>query len=220
MNTTWVVIAAYNEERRLSRVLERVKNHAQHIVVVDDGSKDKTAAIAKKHNVILLEHDANRGKGAAARTGCDYALEHGAQQIILLDADGQHEPQDIPRFLDALEGNDIVFSYRTYDKHMPFVYRFGNSVINLATGMLFGIWLRDTQSGYRAMTADAYRNVRWYAERYFMESEMIARAGAHRLRFTQIPIKTIYLDRRKGTTVLDGILIVWRMILLRFSRLR
>jgi len=219
MNDTWVIIAAYNEQRYIGDVLERVKKYAEHIVVVDDGSRDKTAHIAKEHGAIVLTHVINQGKGAAVRTGCDYAVKQGAQQLILLDADGQHEPEDIPRFVQVLNEMDIVFSYRTYGKDMPFVFRFGNSIINLATRILYGITLHDTQSGFRVMTAATYKKVRWNANRYFMESEMIARTGAARLRSTEIPIKTIYLDRRKGTTILDGILIVWRLILLRFQRL-
>ena len=95
---------------------------------------------------------------------------------------------------------------------MPAVLRFGNWFINFATKILYSMDLKDTQSGYRALTADAYKKVRWKANDYSMESEMIANAGKNHLKYKEIPIQTIYSDKYKGTTVIDGIKIVSKMI--------
>jgi len=208
----WVIIPAYNEEKHVGKVIEEVKKYARNIVLVDDGSKDKTSEIGRNKKVIVLRHVVNLGKGAALKTGCDFALLKGAKQIIAIDADGQHEPKEIPNFLKSLGGVDIVFGYRKFSQQMPFVLKLGNKSINTATKMLYGINLKDTQSGYRAFTADAYRKIRWKATDYSMESEMIANAGKHKLKYKEIPIQTIYSDKYKGTTVLDGFKIVFNMI--------
>ena len=94
---------------------------------------------------------------------------------------------------------------------MPFVLRFGNKFISSMTKILYGISLFDTQSGYRAFTDDAYKKIRWNSADYSMESEMIARVGKQKLKYAQIPIETIYADKYKGTTILDGIKIVLNM---------
>lgn len=214
----WVVIPAFNEANRIEKVIDDVKKYTKNIVVVDDGSSDNTYDVSKKKGAIVLKHIINLGKGSAAKTGCEFALKKGAKKIILIDADGQHDPDEIPGFLEGLEGYDIVFGYRKFNKAMPFVFKFGNKIINFAVKMLYNMNLKDTQSGYRAFTADAYRKIRWRASNYFMESEMIANAGKRRLRYKEIPIKTIYADKHKGTTVFDGIKIVINMFLWRLKR--
>ena len=159
----------------------------------------------------MLRHIVNLGKGAALKTGCDFAVKKGAEFIIALDADAQHDPGDIPRFAEKLKKYDIVFSYRKASSKMPPVLRFGNWFISNVVGILYGIRLNDTQCGFRAFSKEAYRKIRWNSIDYSMESEMIARAGRQRLKYVQIPIQTIYSDRYKGTTVLDGMKIVLNM---------
>lgn len=218
-NDVWVVIPAYNEEKNICSVIIEVKKYIDNIIVIDDGSRDNTYDAAKKNDeVIVLKHLLNLGKGAAVKTGCDFALKKGAKIIILIDSDGQHDPKEIPNFLQALDGFDIIFGYRQFNKTMPFVFKFGNSFINLATKIIYDISLKDTQSGYRAFTADTYRKIRWKASDYSMESEMIANVGKNHLKYKEIPIKTIYTDKYKGTTIFDGIKIVFNMVLWRFRR--
>lgn len=213
----WAVIPAFNEGKRIKEVLKKVKNFTPNIIVVDDGSRDETSAVAKEEGVVLLPHITNLGKGAALKTGCDYALMQGADKIVVLDADGQHDPERIPDFLRLLEEADIVFGYRQLGESMPYILRFGNWFINKMVAKLYGLELRDTQSGYRAFTADAYKKIRWNARDYSMESEMISRVGRHKLRYKEVPIKTIYGDKYKGTTVLDGIRIVTKLMMWRVS---
>lgn len=215
----FIVIPAYNEEKTIGKVIEDLHKAGYHsVIVVDDGSKDKTALVAEQTNVIVLKHAVNLGKGAAAKTGCDFALKQGAQILVLIDADGQHEAKDVPRFLKALKGKDVVFGYRDYGRAMPFVYRIGNRLINFATKKLYGIDLRDTQCGFRAMAAKAYQRIRWDANDYAMETEMIANAGKHKLKYSEIPIKTIYSDKYKGTTIIDGARIIFNIILWRLKK--
>ena len=209
--TDFVIIPAYNEEKYIKEVIRNTKKYAKNIIVVDDGSNDDTSAIAEEENVIVLRHNVNLGKGAALKTGCDYALKSEAENIIVIDADGQHNPEKIDTFRKEISGNDIVFGYRELSRSMPFVLRFGNLVINKITSLLYGMKLKDTQCGYRAFTAEAYKKIRWQSSDYSMESEMIANAGKHHLKYREVPIKTIYGDKYKGTTVIDGIKIVLKM---------
>ncbi|MBW2996342.1 glycosyltransferase family 2 protein [Candidatus Woesearchaeota archaeon] len=213
----WVIIPAYNEEKRIASVINKVKKYVDNVVVVDDGSKDDTGKVANKTGAFVLVHILNLGKGAGVKTGCDFALKRGAEKLILIDADGQHDADEIPRFLKALEEADVVFGSRGINKKMPWVFRMGNRFLNSMMGFLFGIKLKDTQCGYRAFTAEAYKKVKWRASDYSMESEMIANVGKRHLRYKEIPIETLYLDKYKGTTMFDGIkigfnLIKWRLI--------
>lgn len=218
MKNIFIIIAAYNESKHISNVLKEIKKSYGNIIVVDDGSKDNTPEISKKERVIVLKHIVNLGKGAAMKTGCDYAIKNNADILVLVDADGQHEPKEIPEFLKKIKEKDIVFGYRTFSKKMPKILSFGNKFINFATKLLYGLNLKDTQCGYRAFTAQAYKKIRWRSLDYSMESEMIANTGKHHLKYAQVPIATIYSEKYKGTTVLDGIKIVMDMLLWRLKR--
>ncbi len=210
----WVVIAAFNEEKRLAGVLEGVRAQGfANVVVCDDGSRDGTQALARLHKATVLRHVVNLGKGAAMKTGADYAVAHGARALIFMDADGQHKPEESPLFLDALdEGNAIAFGYRHRNGTMPVVLRFGNWFISGVIKLLYGMDIKDSQCGYRAMTVGAYTAVRWTSRDYSVESEMIARAGKRGLRYAEFEIATIYHDKYKGTTFLDGFPIVWNLL--------
>lgn len=212
INNIWAVIPAYNEEGSIISIVKKTKKYVNNVAVVDDGSKDKTKVSAEKAGAIVLRHIVNLGKGAALKTGCDLAVKKGAKFIIALDADAQHDPDDIPRFVEKLKKYDVVFSYRKASSKMPLVLRFGNFFISIVANVLHGINLTDTQCGFRAFSKSAYKKIRWNASDYSMESEMISRAGKQRLKYVQIPIETIYSDRYKGTTIIDGIKIVLNML--------
>ena len=207
-----VVIPAHNEGKHIAEIVRQAKQFLPTIIVVDDGSSDDTAEQAQAARATVLKHKVNLGKGAALKTGCDYALQQGICKLIVMDADGQHPPQDLPRFLTALDQHDIVFGSRAIPTTMPFVFQFGNKTINKTLKILYGLDLQDSQCGYRAFTADAYRSLRWNAQDYYVETEMIINAGKKKLRYTQVPIPTIYSDKYKGTTILDGVMIVAKMI--------
>jgi len=212
---TIIVIPAYNEELRVGHVVSLCKKYAENVIVVDDGSKDKTYLEAEKNGAIAVRHRVNLGKGAALKTGCDLAILKGADKIIALDADGQHDPGEIPDFISKLKYNDIVFSKRTKRWKMPLVAKIGNDFFSFLSNLLFGIKLRDVQSGYRAFTKDCYKKIRWDLSGYSVENEIIAKVGVKKLKYAEIPIKTIYNDNYKGTTVIDGITILIDMLMLK-----
>ena len=103
MNNVWAVIPAYNEEKNIANIVKKTKKYVNDVVVVDDGSKDKTKELGEKAGAVVLRHILNLGKGAALKTGCDYAFKRGAEYVIALDADAQHNPYDIPRFIEKLK---------------------------------------------------------------------------------------------------------------------
>lgn len=209
---TIALIPAYNEEKTIADVITKTKLYVDQVVVIDDGSADTTSQEAARAGAMIVRHKVNLGKGAALKTGCEYALQHGAQKIVVLDADGQHDPVEIPKFMEALEQHDVVFSYRKVPDSMPFMMRFGNSFINRALRIIYNVDIQDSQCGYRAFTTAAYLKIRWDAINYYVETEMILRVGKKKLKHTSIPIETIYADKYKGTTVLDGVKIVTKMM--------
>lgn len=214
---TAVVIPARNERRYLSSLIGRISNDIQTVIVVDDGSTDATQRDLETigdARLIVLRHRVNLGKGAALRTGCDAAITLGAEVIILMDADGQHEPENTSRFLHTLdqENVDMVFGYRKIGKDMPLMMMIGNKFLSIAANLIFGVYLLDTQSGFRAFRASIYPKIQWKSRGYSVETEMIARAAKYRITFREIEIKTIYHDKHKGTTPFDGIKIFFDML--------
>jgi UDP-N-acetylglucosamine---dolichyl-phosphate N-acetylglucosaminyltransferase len=210
----YVILPSYNEHVRIAPVVKAVRKQGfEHVVVVDDGSRDDTSEVARKAGAIVLCHIVNLGKGGAMKTGADFALEQGAKAIIFMDSDGQHRPEELPLFVAKLEkGYDIVFGSRKRTKHMPAIRRLGNFVITTVVRMFYRMDLRDVTSGYRAMTMKAYRKIRWDSRDYSVESEMIARAGKNNLKYTEFEIATIYHDKYKGMTIFAGLRIVWQLI--------
>ena len=215
----FVVVPARNEEKHISKIVKSIKNYVNTVVVVDDGSKDKTSEEAKRSNAVVLKHIVNLGKGAALKTGCDYATKNRADVIIVIDADAQHDPKEIPNFLKKIKKYDIIIAYRQVNKKMPLLMQFGNWFINKTITFLYGVKIKDSQCGYRAFTSKAYKKIRWNASDYSMESEMIAKIGKHKLSYAEIPIETIYSDKYKGTTIFDGIKIVFNLFIWRLNNI-
>jgi glycosyltransferase involved in cell wall biosynthesis len=212
-SNVWVILPGHNEEKNLAPVLKHVKRYARNIIFVDDGSKDSTYDVAVKSGVTVLQHITNLGKGGALKTGCDYAVKEGARYLIVMDSDGQHDPDELHLFYNKLqEGYDVIVGCRKWNQNMPFMMKLGNFGLHKLSALFYKVNIPDTQSGYRAFTASAYRKIRWKANDYAMESEMIARIHKNKLKYATISIKTIYLDDYKGTTLLHGIKIAFNII--------
>ncbi|HCJ52882.1 MAG: hypothetical protein A2898_02855 [Candidatus Kerfeldbacteria bacterium RIFCSPLOWO2_01_FULL_48_11] len=218
---TYVVIPAHNEAARISHVLADVRSHVPDygVIVVDDGSKDDTAAVAKKvMDVTVVRHRINLGKGAALKTGCEAAMKYGADILVLMDADGQHKASDVPKIVETLKNEqaDIVFGARTIGRDMPFMMMVGNKFLSVAISLLFGYYVSDTQSGFRAFRAGVYPALAWSGVAYEAETEMIVRAAKNKLKFSQMQIQTLYHDKYKGTTVFDGVRILFNILMWKF----
>lgn len=212
------IIPAYNDSERLPQVVSRARAFTDHVVVVDDGSRTPIQ-LRPDPAVTIVRHRINLGKGAALKTGVLWATQAGYEAAVFIDADGQHDPNEIPKLLAPVihRQADIAFGTRQFNDRMPFVARAGNLFLSAAARVLFGIHIQDTQSGYRAIHLPAYSKLAWESPRYAVETEMVVNAGKHRLRYVEVPISTIYHDRYKGTTIFDGIrifisMITWRII--------
>lgn len=213
MPKTCIIVPAYCEAERIGNVLEELSELPYQVIVVDDGSPDQTFEVAKGKAVIALRHKINLGKGAAMKTGCEAALKLGAEYLVVIDADGQHRPQDVTKFIARLEtGDEIVFGSRSFSRGMPAMMAFGNQTLSNLVRIFFKIKVTDTQNGFRAFTASAYQKIKWQAARYDVETEMVVNAGRAQLKYSEVSIPTIYLDNYKGTTLFDGVKILFKII--------
>lgn len=215
----FVVIPSFNEARRIENVLEEIESFDFPIIVVDDGSRDSTFEKAKKHKVTLIRHRINLGKGAALKTGCEAALSMGADAIIMMDSDGQHKAEDLPKFLEKIQSGkyDVIFGSRNMNLGVPLIRFIGNKLASVLISLLFGVYISDLICGYRAITKKAFVQMQLQSSDYGIETEMIVKTAKLNLRYCEIPIKAIYYDKFKGVTILDafGVLlnvIKWRII--------
>lgn len=203
---TYIVIPAFNESKRIEKVLEDINVTGIPVVVVDDGSKDSTYEIAKKHNVKILRHKINLGKGAALKTGCEAAISMGAEAIIMMDSDGQHKAEDLPKFVEKIQSGkfDVIFGSRNMNLGVPLVRFLGNKFASVLVVLLFRIYVSDLICGYRAITKKAYEQMDLKSSDYGIETEMVIKTAGLKLRYCEIPVEAIYYDRFKGVTILDA----------------
>jgi len=197
-----VLIPAYNASRSLRGVVEGIKGYGLAIVVIDDGSGDATAEIAHEAGVQLLRHHSNRGKGVALRTGFRFLLHQGYGAIITMDADGQHDPSFIPRFIRAYEEGmgDIIIGSRAGEfGAMSWLRRFWNQLGVKAVSKLTGTPLTDTQSGYRLIRAEVLQGLPLRATGYEMELELLIKGRKRGHRVIDIPVATRYADGRPSS---------------------
>jgi glycosyltransferase involved in cell wall biosynthesis len=214
------VIPAHNEQKYISSVVKQTKKYVDEVIVVDDASTDKTGELAKKAGAVVLRHEINLGLGGTLKTGCDGALILEADIIITLDGDGQHDPHEIPKLVKKLEETkaDAVFGERPFSKEMPFVKKIGNKFFHVFSKSIFGIKVKDTQTGYRLFTARAYEKIRWKSADYAVASEMLINAEKHNLKYVPQEVRTIYHENQKGTTIMDGLKIANKMLNLKFNK--
>lgn len=220
-NGFFVIIPVHNEEGRIEQVLQGVKKYADHIIVVDDGSSDRTYLAAKNaagKNIMVLRHKINLGKGAAVKTGCEAALKLGAQIFIIMDGDGQHSPDDIPKLVEKLKNDDLDFvcGARTFDKNTPIIRALGNKFITKIIKILSDISLDDVLCGFKGFTAQAYQKIIWVSADYSMEPEIVIRVRKNNLKYGQVPIQTIYRDSYKGMTIFNGLKIILELFKFKF----
>ena len=202
-----IVIPAYNEELTIAIVikgLQKVFNNEPYdyrVIVVDDGSRDSTAHKAETAGAYVISHILNSGQGAATTTGLSYALQHGFDIAVTLDADGQHDPIDVLEGVEKLSNSDVdllIGSRLLKNEGMPRTKIIGNQGLSWFTYVLFGVKVTDSQSGLRVFSKQALSDLRWRTSGYEFCSEMLWRAKQLRLNIDEFPIKTIYTDYSKA----------------------
>ena len=211
-----VVIPAFNEARFIGSVVLSLKRRPLDVLVVDDGSHDDTAEIARTAGAEVLALPTNQGKGAALNAGLQQARQSNPDAIVIIDADGQHLPGELDRVVrPILEGQaDIAIGSRYLEgtSNTPSHRKFGHKVMNFFTGLFSGVKASDSQSGYRAFSPRAYRLLTFTSNDFSVESEMQFLASQHGLKIVDVPVTIQYLDKEKrspwgqGASVLYGIL--------------
>lgn len=195
---TVVGIPAYNEEVGIGSTVLAAQQHADEVVVVDDGSSDNTVPIARASGATVIVHEENKGKGAAVQTLLDHVRQGGCDVFVILDGDGQHHPRDIPQVVSpVIEGeSDLVIGSRYLDpgpeNETPLYRRFGQRVLDYLTAGSSGQSFTDTQSGFRAFSPTAVERLSIKTTGMGVESEMIGDAADKGLNITEAPIDVRY----------------------------
>ncbi|MCD8141422.1 MAG: glycosyltransferase family 2 protein [Planctomycetaceae bacterium] len=189
------LIPAYREEKHLAGVIAGTLPYIADILVVDDGSPDRTREIAAAAGATVLVNEHNLGKGASLARGLDHLFATGYDAAVCLDADGQHLPAEIPRFLAAAESADLVVGNRMADvEKMPFARLWTNRFTSWILSRLAGVAVPDTQCGYRLVRREAWQGVTIRTRNYDFEGEMIVAMGRKGFRIASVPVSTIYGD--------------------------
>ena len=197
-----IVIPAYNEEKTVAPVVREAKKYGK-VVVVDDASSDDTAAAARVAGAVVVSHKTNQGLGSALRSGFATALKMKADIVVTIDADGQHNPKEIRKFIDLIEsGYDFALGTRDLRSY-PLVKKIGNFFLNGITNFVSGTSLKDTESGFRAFRASALKKLHLKAKRYEIAVEIVFEVGRNKMRAASVPISSpSYV---KGVGVWDGV---------------
>jgi glycosyltransferase involved in cell wall biosynthesis len=207
-----VVIPAFDAARTIADVVRGARAHVSRVVVVDDGSADDTATIARDAGAIVVSHPHNRGKGAALKTGLGFARDAGATRMVTLDADGQHPADEIPALLLASDDDDaLVLGVRDLARaNAPRANRFSNGFSNGFLSMVTRTRLRDTQCGMRRYPVARTIALAVRDDRFGFEAEVILRAVRAGVPLVHVPITVRYPDDR--TTHFDARRDPWRIV--------
>ena len=218
--SVWVVIPAYNEAEMLGKVLTELAEHnrSYKIVVVDDGSSDRTAAIAAGLPVHLLRHPINLGQGAALATGIEYALKQKADIVVTFDADGQMAPEDIDKLVREVskDGVDVALGTRFLTSSpigMSKVKKIGLKLATLLTKITTGLSVTDTHNGIRAFKADALRKITITQNQMAHASEIISEIAHNKLSWHEVPVTIRYTrySKAKGQSIFNSINILFEL---------
>ena len=218
---TYVILPAYNEATRIQPVIEEIAEMGYKMVIVNDGSSDNTLEVIKDsqrkypESIFIYSHIINRGVGMAMQTGFEAVLKYNPKFIVNMDSDGQHSAEDLENVLEPLVTGraQAVIGVRPL-KDMPLSRNFANSIMNLLTRIIYRVNVSDSQTGFRAITAEALDKISINARGYLISSEFIREVNDNNIPFEEVPIKTIYTPetQAKGTNVTEAFKILIQMI--------
>lgn len=217
-----IIIPALNEASVIKKVIQGIPPKITGIkeiviFVIDDGSNDMTGEIAQKAGAEVLTHIINQGTGAATITGLTAAKDIDTDVALTLDGDGQHDPKEISQMIQLIlkQKYDVVLGTRVMDrKKMPLLKIVGNNIMNWLTYVLYEIWVKDSQSGFKAFSKNALKKMKLTSSGYEICSEIVGEIKRNNLKYFEMPIKTIYTDysQKRGQFSLNGVNIIIRLI--------
>lgn len=232
-----IIIPVYNEEKTITDVLKKVSalkipQAQKEVIVINDGSTDKTSGQIKKYlqkdkNIKFVEHEKNKGKGAAVIMGI---IKASGDYIIIQDADLEYDVNDIPKLFSHVMGkNDVIYgsrlnrlpNFKKEESRGQFMmHYFGNRFLSLVTSVLYGAWVTDMETCYKLFPASAVRGMKLNAQGFEFEPEITAKLLKKGLKIREYPIKTNprgYEEGKKLNTFRDGTKALWNLCKYRFS---
>ncbi|MDO8536372.1 MAG: glycosyltransferase family 2 protein [Candidatus Omnitrophota bacterium] len=192
-----VLIPSYNEARTIGAITKELKSRGMTVYVVDDGSIDKTADIARAQGAVVVIHDKNKGKGASLIEGFKHIIKKDFDVVLVMDGDGQHSIDDIDSFFKKMNetGADIVIGNRMLDTvSMPLVRRITNRMMSRIISKMCGQVIPDTQCGFKLMKRSVLDGIKFEFSNFEIESEILFKAAKKGLKIESVPVKTVYLD--------------------------
>lgn len=217
-----VLIPAFNEALYIARVVEEARLHVAEVIVIDDGSVDRTAEVARAAGATCLQSPTNCGKASALRAGIAFARDHNFTHVITLDGDGQHLPNDIPVLIHVAEetGADLVIGARFFDRAlMPRSRYFSNTVGSRLASALVGCEIQDSQSGFRLFRLDKLDGAKLRSRCYELEMEILIKMVRSGCTIAHAPVRMIYNDgeaRSKMKPVRDTVRVCLWSLAFRF----
>lgn len=198
------IIPCYNEEVSIGSIVHKTRRYVDEVLVVDDGSVDGTAKIAKEAGATVIVHKINKGKGAGIKTGFSYALSKNYDYVVTLDGDAQHDPDEIPLLLNSIKnnGHDITLGVRYGDNtEMPLWRKMGKRVLDYATSMGNGGFVTDSQCGFRVFNRKAVENLltNLKGKEFSVESEQLIKAHEAKLLIAGERVSCKYKDLDTST---------------------
>lgn len=212
MTKVLILVPAHNEARFITNVVSSIKSLGHDIVVIDDGSVDQTAALAKNAGAIVVSTGAKTGKGNALRRGFEYALKAHVDVVITMDGDGQHASCDIKTFIERYEKThaSVINGNRLHNPQgMPALRLVTNKLMSWIISKICHQHIADTQCGFRLMTVDVLHHIKLECENFEIETELLIQAGKRGFKIDNVPVATIYSDEVSKIRPLHD---TWRFI--------
>lgn len=200
----FVIVPAFNEEQSIGRVVTDLFEHGfEHVIVVDDGSSDKTRQYAEQAGAVVLRHEINRGQGASLQTGNEYALKNGATTVVHFDADGQFNPSDIKPALEFLQAHkaDILLGSRFLDNRSQIPWTKKYLVLPISrfvNKFLTGLALSDAHNGFRVLSKTALEKINISQDRMAHNSDIVKQIKEYGLIFVEYPVEVKYFEYGQG----------------------